>query len=295
MADNLDDPLWPHFHLLWDDLQNTLGQQIFIAGGYGLFLKQIWALHTGIQTLIPLARWRDAKPRVTKDVDLVTSVDLIAEEKSNHTVLLVLKRHGFEVAQKPEGKRWQFEKRFGKDRNIIVELHAPPSKPSRSDVKADRMRVKHKPSLGEAGVHGRTNPEAVGCEIQPTQIQLNEKTFSILNPVTLSVMKLTAMRDRWEDSQDQSKSQRLRDFSQLQAIKHAQDVCRVIALVTPEERDVAGEVAVALRHQLPFQSAASIVDSHFRSDRNPAALSARNNWRQEDIVQIDKMLDHWYR
>jgi hypothetical protein len=108
-------------------------------------------------------------------------------------------------------------------------------------------------------------------------------------------MKLTAMRDRWEDSQDQSKSQRLRDFSQLQAIKHAQDVCRVIALVTPEERDVAGEVAVALRHQLPFQSAASIVDSHFRSDRNPAALSARNNWRQEDIVQVDKMLDHWYR
>ena len=295
MADNLDDPLWPHFQPLWAELQQTQADQIVIAGGYGLFLKQAWVSQAGIPIVIPLNRWRDAIPRVTKDVDLVVSVDLIADEQNHQSVLKVLNSHGFLVTKKPQGKRWQFEKSLGDDRNVILELHAPQPSQSRTDVQADRIRVKHKPSLGDGGIHGRTNPEAIGCELQPTRLELSVQAFSILNPVTLSVMKLTAMRDRWETSQDPSKSQRDREFSQLQATKHAQDVCRVIAMVTVDERDSANGVVAAIKHEIPFQTAAKIVDSHFRDEQNPAVLSARNNWEQEDLTQIDVFLDSWFK
>jgi hypothetical protein len=68
----MDDLLWPHFMPLWQDLRAASSTGILIAGGYGLFLKQRWLSEgTPPRTVVPIQNWRDAIPRVTKDVDLV--------------------------------------------------------------------------------------------------------------------------------------------------------------------------------------------------------------------------------
>ena len=68
----MDDLLWPHFSPLWQDLGAVSSTDILVAGGYGLFLKQRWlSEESSSRTVVPIQNWRDATPRVTKDVDLV--------------------------------------------------------------------------------------------------------------------------------------------------------------------------------------------------------------------------------
>src|ERR1019366_8372499 len=158
------DPMWPHFGPLWMDLQKVGGDDLLVAGGYGLFLKQNWLLaNLTVPIIIPLAQWRDTTPRVTKDFDFIIGLDLIAEAEAQKGVLAALEKHGFKVTT--TNPRWQFEKPLGEDRKVVVEIHAPLPLDDRVGLQADRIRVKSKPSLHNDGIHGRTNPEAVGCDL----------------------------------------------------------------------------------------------------------------------------------
>jgi hypothetical protein len=66
------DPLWSHFHPLWTDLSRVASDDLLVAGGYGLYLKQRFLLaNPALPIAVPLDRWLDATPRVTKDLDLV--------------------------------------------------------------------------------------------------------------------------------------------------------------------------------------------------------------------------------
>ncbi len=239
-------------------------------------------------------RWRDSQPRATKDVDLVISLDLISDSTNHLAILAALEKNQFMLTKSTFGKRWQFEKKIDQDRNVILELHAPKPNEQQRNVQVDGMRVKHKPSLGAAGIHGRTNPEAVGCEQHPSRLELEGQTFLVVNPITWTVMKLTAMRDRWAFSQDQSKSQAFRDFSQAQATKHALDTCRVIALVTEHERDSANEILSAIKDETPVRTASEILRSIFQDETNPLMASARNSWLAGDYEQIHRILDGWF-
>jgi len=136
-------------------------------------------------------------------------------------------------------------------------------------------RVKHKPSLGEQGVHGRTNPEAVGSELHPFQFSFDEVKLVVPNPVTWSVMKLTATRDRWVLSQDLARDEEFREFSRFQAAKHAQDVYRVIAMMTMEERDRASEVVESLNRTDAFEAAKQCWRNDFADNPFMTALPSR--------------------
>ena len=53
-----DDPLWNEFRALWTALPFTTNQ-VQLAGGYGLFLKQQWLLvNRSKPIIIPLETWR---------------------------------------------------------------------------------------------------------------------------------------------------------------------------------------------------------------------------------------------
>lgn len=70
-----DDILWPHFRPLWFELRDLGAGEILIAGGYGLYLKQLWlGGNRELQIVIPLEQWVDAAPRVTNDSS--ASIDL---------------------------------------------------------------------------------------------------------------------------------------------------------------------------------------------------------------------------
>jgi hypothetical protein len=164
--------------------------------------------------------------------------DLVAASSTN---ILVAGGYGLFLKQ-----RWKFLKRLSGDQLIVVEMHAQRPAPDLDGITATDKRVKHKPSLGAQGVHGRTNPEAVGSELHPFQFSLDDVNLIVPNPVTWSVMKLTATHDRWVSSQDLASDEASREFSRLQAAKHAQDVYRVIAMMTMEERERANEVVESL-------------------------------------------------
>lgn len=291
----MDDPLWPHFSPLWRDLGAAFSSDILVAGGYGLFLKQRW-LAEGSQsrTVVPIQNWLDATPRVTKDVDLVLGLDLIRNATHHETVINALAKNGFDVSERPPEQRWKFIKRLEGSRMIIVEMHAQRPDPGDAGIKATDKRVKHKPSLGEQGVHGRTNPEAVGSEIVPFQFPMDGIDLIVPNPVTWSVMKLTATSDRWASSQNPQLDEEPREFSRAQAAKHAQDVYRIVAMMTMEERDRASDVIASIVGTDAFRIAAQSWQNHFVEDPIPVVQQLGSNWQADDAATIRDVLSGWF-
>ncbi len=289
------DPLWPHFHPLWTDLSRVASDDLLVAGGYGLYLKQRFLLaNPALPLAVPLDRWLDATPRVTKDLDLVISLDLIATQERHQGILDALERNGFRVSDRPSGRRWQFVKTLADSRVVLVELHAPRPESSHPGVMATEHRVKHRPSLGDAGIHGRTNPEAAGCELSPFRFELDGIAPAVVNPVTWSIMKLTAMDDRWANAQVQDSQEEARNFAQQQANKHAQDVCRVIASVTRGELETSGTICESLRGTPTFRRAAAIWIAAFTNKNSPPVLSAMRNWSSEDFEIIRGLGNSWF-
>lgn len=289
------DSIWEHFSPLWAAFQEHAASEILIAGGYGLYLKQLWLKQNPeIRTVIPLVRWRDVSPRVTKDLDLVIAVDLIANESRNKGLLGILLHHGFRVSEQPQGKRWQFIKMLERNAEIVVELHAETPRKNQENVATDRVRVKHLPSLKDEGVHGRHNPEAIGSQLHQFEFELGRSKITVPNPLTWSIMKLVALRDRWDKSQDQLEDAERRDFSRIQAIKHGQDVCRTIAMMTEEERNLTNDVLLAVKHSSHFKAAAQSTSAYFTGKESWATQILSDKWNEEDILLIQDVLKGWF-
>lgn len=291
----MDDLLWPHFQPLWRDLVSASSTNILVAGGYGLFLKQRWLSGSAsLPTVVPIANWLDTTPRVTKDVDLVLGLDLIKDARHQKSVVFALTQNGFEASDRQSEQRWKFLKRLLGEQLIVVEMHAQRPGPDLDGITATDKRVKHKPSLGAQGVHGRTNPEAVGSELHPFQFSLDGVNLVVPNPVTWSVMKLTATRDRWVSSQDLASDEEFREFSRLQAAKHAHDVYRVIAMMTMEERNRASEVVNSLGGTDAFNTARQCWQNDFADNPIPVVRELEGKWREGDQATIRGVLSGWF-
>jgi hypothetical protein len=77
-----DDPMWDEFLHLWTGFQSA-GKEVLVAGGYSLFLKQRWLFADPQHpTVIRLEDWRDATPRMTKDLDLIIGLELLASAEA---------------------------------------------------------------------------------------------------------------------------------------------------------------------------------------------------------------------
>ena len=261
----------------------------------GLFLKQRWlSSSASLPTVVPIPNWLDTTPRATKDVDLVLGLDLIKDASHQKSVVSALKQNGFEASDRESEQRWKFLKRLSGDQLIVVEMHAQRPDPELNGITSTDKRVKHKPSLGDDGVHGRTNPEAVGSELHPFQFSLDDVNLIVPNPVTWSVMKLTATRDRWVSSQHLASDEEFREFSRLQAAKHAQDVYRVIAMMTMEERDRASEVVESLNGTDAFDAAKQCWRNDFADNPIPVVLELGAKWQPGDAATIRGVLSGWF-
>lgn len=290
----IEDELWRHFKPLWKDL-SSIGQGLLIAGGYGLFLKQQWLLaQENPSIVIPLNRWSDATPRVTKDLDLVVGLDFIADEITNRQLFNVLDKHEFKVSERLQGKRWQFVKELEDGKSVITELHTQAPKDGASNLSSDRIRVKHKPSLGEEGVHGRLNSEAVGIQLHPCCFLYDDTEITVPNPLTWSIMKLTAANDQWSLSQDIEQEEEGRSFARAQAIKHGQDVCRAVAMMSANERDTASDVLKDIRATPQYIQSSSIYNGFFAGTNDWANQVLANLWISEDLETIQKVLQSWF-
>jgi len=293
MSGVANDPMWSVFGPLWMNLQKVGGTDLLVAGGYGLFLKQNWLLENlNVPTIIPLAQWRDTTPRVTKDFDIVIGLDLIAEAKTQKGMLAALEKHNFTVTK--QNPRWQFERMLDGNRKVVVEIHAPLPSDGQAGLQADRVRIKRKPSLGSDGIHGRTNPEAVGCDLLPFRFEVAGTQVAVTNPITWCVMKLTAMRDQRKRSEEAERSLEDREFCRDQAIKHARDVCRIVAMVTRDERDGASGVVNAIQSTPQFSEAKTIFAEFFQPDDGWGVMVTEDAWEPADFQIIRSSLVNWF-
>lgn len=286
----VNDPMWPHFQPLWTAFKNA-GEPMVLAGGYGLFLKQAWLMdQQAMPVVVALPDWIDATPRVTKDLDIIIGLELLASVDAQGVIARTMKANQFDVAD----PRWQFKKHLDGDRHMMVDFHAMlPEGDSR--LKADKLRVKHRRSLGEEGVHGRRNPEAVGSETHPFSFQYNGLDIAVPNPVSWTVMKLISMRDRHLRSQDMERDEELRQQEGAQAMKHARDVTRIIAMTTLNERDRVTEVINTIREQPPFHEAIKVCNQYFDDVDAWGTRAVRSMWREEHLRQIRELLNAWFQ
>jgi hypothetical protein len=315
VSDSVQDELWPHFLPLWTDLRE-IAPGLLLAGGYGLFLKQQWLIsqlrflgsESGdslvterrakpvadeVGTLVAIHRWNDQTPRVTKDFDFIASVDLIASQDRQQRLHEALGKHGFDVV--PANARWQFEKKVGEGRSVVLDFHAPSPAEERGDLRVQSRRVKPQPSLGQIGIHGRVNPEAASSELYPFSFTYDGVEIVLPNPVTLTLMKLVAMSDRRSASQDTSISADKRQEEDRQARKHAEDVCRVMAMMTREESEFATSVLEVVRMTPVFAAATATFSESFQRDENWGSQVVTEKWQAEDLLLIQDTLAAWFR
>ncbi|RYD36440.1 MAG: hypothetical protein EOP86_05960 [Verrucomicrobiaceae bacterium] len=292
---DIPDEMGPVFGPLLSSLNSAaLGKDILVAGGYGLFLKQNWLLaNPSVRTAVPVSQWLNHNPRATKDLDLVIGLDLISSATAQREMLEILTGNDFQVSV--ENPRWQFVREMPGPRRAIVELHAPlPAGPQAAGLRFDRMRIKHRPSLGDQGIHARANPESLGCGLYPFQFSVRGMMVRVPNPVTWAVMKLTAAEDRWKEARNPAKTADFRSFSQAQAIKHAQDVFKVVAMMTRDESDATGEIVEELRTKDEFTKAAWIMAESFSDGEQWGAGVMLENWSREDGGLITGILRNWF-
>ena len=315
MSDGVQDELWPHFVPLWKDLR-AIAPGLLLAGGYGLFLKQQWLISQvkflgtpdgdaivsekgeklvvdEVRTLVAIHRWNDQTPRVTKDFDFIAGLDLIASAEEQRQLHAVLEKHDFKVV--PENARWQFKKIIGGGRSVVLDFHTASPSGKRDDVRVQSRRVKPQPSLGQTGIHGRENPEAISSGLHPFLFTYGGVEIVLPNSVTLALMKLVALRDRRLVSQDASKSAEARQLEEGQARKHAEDVCRVMAMMTREESETASDVLDAVRGSPVFTAAISTFSEFFKTEQGWGSQAVAGRWKPEDFQMIQNTLATWLK
>jgi hypothetical protein len=294
MSATIGGELWPTFVPLWSELR-SIAPELKLAGGYGLFLKQQWLASSAsgdARPMIPLDRWRDGIPRVTKDIDLVAEVGLIGSTAVQEHMDVVLRRHGFEVV--PANARWQFERKLEGDKSVLVDFHAPPPDQEGQGVKVASRRVKPHPALG-MGIHGRENPMAVCSNLHPFTFSLEGVEIVLPNPMTLVLMKLAAVKDQFVLAQDAAKEPAEREVASRQARKHATDLFRTTAMMTREEYDRIPAVLNVASKSDAFARGRVIFAELFGEEASWGNGVVSPAWQAGDREEIQRMVAGWFR
>ncbi len=200
-------------------------------------------------------------------------------------------KHGFEVVKR--NARWQFEKKITPEQTVILDFHAPSPEQPRSDLRVENRRVKPARSLGDAGIHGRENPEANAAALHPFAFTYNSVDLLIPHPVAFAIMKLIAMNDRWQAAAT-GDSAEARNMEARQARKHAEDLMRIIAMTTRAESDLADTLLGRLRGTPSFRTAADVFANSFMAENGWAAPVVSRGWRDDDFAVMQTTLARWF-
>lgn len=116
----------------------------------------------------------------------------------------------------------------------------------------------------------------------------------IPNPVSIAVMKLTAMRDRWIRSNDSGLTPEQRSFEKDQSLKHAKDVFRSVAMITREENDNLPDILINMKDSDVFVEAGKIFREFFADETSPGFMMVSSGWAQNDINTINYVVREWF-
>jgi hypothetical protein len=267
MADELKDALLEFLAKL-----RAAGVEVFLGGGYGLYLKQISLLDSPVRTYLDRVAW--PRPRATADLDVFLPTEVITHHANMARVRAILDELGYEstldylhfVRQGPQGA-------------VKIELLSGPVE--RSDkVKVSGFRIRSR-NFGE--LHAYLTKEAIDLERDPVRVQLDGAVVFIPNPFAFLLMKLHAFRDRVNEPHDHDERQLGRH--------HALDVYRIIAMMTEPEETLVRQLCASHRTSGPFQEAARIVVESFAVPTSIGVLRLREHKLAGDFLDIGRFLD----
>ena len=247
------------------------GFPIILAGGYGLYLKQLYRQRPDApRTLLPSELW--PAPRNTEDLDIFLQTDIVASVEHMKAVRSALDRLGFTVVERV--RFMHFEKVLGAIGQVKVDLLTGPTD---DPTTRRKLRLQNKPRVrpkGKVELHAYLTNEAIGVEEAPTEIPVSGERSTgdpyrtivhVPQPFTFLLMKLHAFADRKEDAD--------RDLGR----HHVLDLYRLVAILTEDEYKSVREQVSKHRAQAAVSHAEKIVASDFRDLRAIGILRLREH------------------
>ena len=280
---NASDPLKTS---LLDLLEHTEPQGIAVtlAGGYGLFLKELYLRQAEIPTVLGPEAWPD-HPRATNDLDVFLQAEIATSAAHMRTLRNILV-NDLNCVKVPGGEYWQFARPIDERRTVKIELHAGPlgDFDSTDRIKRDPVRVRPKPS---ANLHARRTREALSIEQNPYEVPISGTTSdgrSVETQVRIPrafpylLMKLHAFEDRKDDDR--------KDHGR----HHAMDLYRIVAMMTEPERDDALHAQELYEDADPFRSACRIAHTLFANIDSIGTLRLREHNLFANTIEVDEFL-----
>ena len=266
------------------DLVHELPDQevpLILAGGYGLYLKQVHLQDTeNSPMLIAGERW--PAPRSTEDLDILLRTEVVIDAGRMGSIRAALDRLNYTVI--PGAEYMQFVKKLGGSKTVKVDLLTGPLGSFADDprVKVDDRRVR--PRLG-VKLHAHRTDEALGFHGRTMDVLVTgtlssgdpyEATVCVPPAFTLLLMKLHAFRDRCNDEE--------KDFAR----HHALDIYRIVAMMTEQEFEQTKQKVSEHREDPAVVEAARIAREHFASEESLGSIRLREHalW-DEDMPLAD--------
>lgn len=270
MADELKDALLEFV----TELQGA-GLEVFLAGGYGLYLRQAALLDTDERTYLPRDAW--PRPRATADLDVFLPTEIVVD----HSHMARVRKALDDLHYLPVPAKYLHFEREGQLGSVRIELLTGPVSPAHEDrVNVSGFRVRPQKSVG---LHAYLTKEALDLELAPTALAIDGTRVLVPNAFSFLLMKLHAFRDRMNEARDD-------DGRQL-GRHHALDVYRVIAMLTEgDESFVRARVAVRWAAE-PVQAAAQIIAEHFADPTSIGVLRLREHALAGDYMLIGEFVE----
>jgi hypothetical protein len=262
------------------DLDAALGSKapLILAGGYGLYLKQLYLTENSrIQTLFAPGDWPAA--RTTNDIDLVLQAEIVTDSVSMKSLRRALDQLGCRVVE--TAKYTQFVRDM-KPGPVKIDLLAAPLGRFANRVPKDPRRVKPRPSVK---LHASKLEEALGVDRHARRLPIEGRLSSggkhrteILIPqaFTYLLMKLCAFRDRMDDM-DQQLGQH-----------HALDIYRIVGMLTRDEDPDVRHLRLEFAEHPTVVEARGIAVTHFTFPDGIGRLRIREHPLYKPTLNLDR-------
>lgn len=253
--------------------------KLIVAGGYGLFLKQLHVRdNSQIRTLFAF----NALPvaRTTEDIDLIFQAEIVTDSQSMGKLRGALDQLGFTVVE--TAKYTQFSRQMSPGQ-VKVDLLAAPLGEFACRVPNDRRRVRPQPSVK---LHASKLEEAVAVDRYPIAVPIQGQLSSgaahsteVLVPqaFTYLLMKLGAYRDRKND-EDKNHSRH-----------HALDIYRIVGLLTQEEDEHVRGLYAEFADDPTVIGARDMAMSDFISPDGIGRLRIQEHPLYRDALDLDRL------
>ena len=236
------------------DLDSALGgnADLLLAGGFGLYLKQLHLESTKARTLLPASRWPRA--RTTEDIDIFLRAEIVADASQMAHYRAALDRLEFKVDAEA---KWLKFRRSVKGQNVVVDLMVGPMGDLEDATERNAIRVKPR---GSSGLHARATDDALGVEHEPLRIPIagtrsddvgHSCDVLVASAFPFALMKLGALRDR------------INDTNKDEGRHHALDLYRIMAMLTESEDAVAVELAARFAGHAAIAQADQIINEYW--------------------------------